>query len=42
VKHHGPPHCPRHGEMLIDWPEDEEPGEAEAIAVSLEMPIGAE
>jgi hypothetical protein len=33
----GPPHCPRHGEMLIEWPEDEEPGEAEAIAAGEEM-----
>lgn len=31
VREIGPPHCPRHGEMLVEWPEDEEAGEAEAI-----------
>jgi hypothetical protein len=33
----GPPHCPKHGEMLIEWPEDEEPGEAETIEAGEEM-----
>jgi hypothetical protein len=37
----GPPHCPKHGEMLVEWPEDEEPGEAETIEPAEEMPAEA-
>jgi hypothetical protein len=31
VREIGPPHCPKHGEMQVEWPEDEEAEEAEAI-----------
>jgi hypothetical protein len=41
VRDIGPPHCPRHGEMLVEWPEDEEPGEAEAIAAGEELRAAA-
>jgi hypothetical protein len=41
VREIGPPHCPRHGEMLIEWPEDEEPGEAETIQPGEDMPAAA-
>lgn len=37
VREIGPPHCPRHGAMLIEWPEDEEPGEAEVVAAGREI-----
>lgn len=42
VREIGPPHCPRHGEMLVEWPEDEESGEAETIAAGEEMPAAAD
>ncbi len=28
VREIGPPHCPKHGEMLVEWPEDEDSGDA--------------
>lgn len=27
ARRRGPPHCPDHGAMVIEWPEDEEPPE---------------
>jgi hypothetical protein len=27
VREIGPPHCPKHGAMIVAWPEDEEAGE---------------
>lgn len=41
VREIGPPHCPRHGEMLVEWPEDEEAGEAKEISASEDMPAAA-
>jgi hypothetical protein len=42
VREIGPPHCPKHGEMLVDWPEDEEHGGGEAIAKGEKMPAAAD
>jgi hypothetical protein len=39
VKEIGPPHCPKHGEMHVEWPEDEEAEEAEAIFADAEREV---